>query len=289
MSKCTAPFMWLSMLCLGVIECAAQSTAGPKFEAASIRPCDPAARAGAQRSENGNPTPGSLTISCVTVKDLVEMAYQLTVDRSEYSHTVLQAPIEGGPGWVYSDRFTINARAAGDPGPNVTRGPMLQALLEERFNLKLRRVTREVPVYALTVAKGGSKLQPFQAGSCIDLKPGPPDPEQKPFCGVGRSKRNSPVRTFEFFKMTVGEFAQNLGVNSGPRLLDRPVIDKTGLSGLFNFTLTYEPETAAPQDEPSTGPSIFTAVQEQLGLKIEPAKGPADFLVIDSVARPSEN
>jgi len=282
-------FAWFPLLCLSVLECGAQSTSGPKFEAASIRPCDPAARTGARRSENANPTPGSLAISCVTVKDLVEMAYHFGVDRSEYSHTVLQVPIEGGPGWVYSERFTINARAAGDPGPSVTRGRMLQALLEERFNLKVRRVSKEVPVYALTIAKGGPKLEPFQEGSCIELKPGPPDPDRKPFCGVGRSKRNSSVRTYEFFKMTVAELAQNMGVNSGPRLLDRPVIDKTGLTGLFNFTLTYEPESSAPPDEPSTGPSIFTAVQEQLGLKLEPAKGPADFLVIDSVTRPSEN
>jgi len=289
MSKCSTCCLGLPLLCLGALACPAQSTSAPKFEAASIRPCGPAARAGLQRSENGNPTPGSLTLPCATLRDLIEMAYHLSVDRSEYSHTVLQVPIEGGPSWVYSERFTINARAADDPSPTVTRGPMLQALLEDRFNLKLRRVSKEVPVYALTVAKGGPKLQPFREGSCIDLKPGPPDPDQKPFCGAGKSKRNGSVRTYEFFKMTLGEFAQNMGVNSGPRLLDRPVIDKTGLSGLFNFTLTYEPEPVALQDEPSTGPSIFTAVQEQLGLKLEPARGPADFLVIDSVTRPSEN
>lgn len=288
MLRCTVSF-FCALMCLGALECEAQSTPVPKFEAASIRACDPSARAGLQRSENTNPTPGSLTISCVTLKDLIETAYHFSVDRPEDSHTVLQVPIEGGPDWVYSKRFTINARAAGDPGPNIIRGPMLQKLLEERFNLKVRRISREVKVYALTIAKGGPKLQPFQAGTCIDLKPGPPDPEQKPLCGAGRSKRNGAVRTYEFFKMTVEEFAQNLGVNSGPRLLDRPVIDKTGLAGLFNFTLTYEPETAAAPDEPSTGPSIFTAVQEQLGLKLEPAKGPADFLVIDSVDRPSEN
>jgi uncharacterized protein (TIGR03435 family) len=92
----------------------------------------------------------------------------------------------------------------------------------------------------------------------------------------------------EFMGMSVDEFAKNLGANSGPNLLDRPVIDKTGITGLFSFRLTYAPDAANAADL-DAGPSIFTALEEQLGLKLEPSRGAGEFLVVDRVERPSEN
>jgi uncharacterized protein (TIGR03435 family) len=255
---------------------------GPKFEVASIRPCKEG-DGGAARSPNGNPTPGSVRLPCTTLKNLIQSAYR---DPRKYAHTVTLVPIDGGPGWMNSDRYTIIAKAEGNPSAETLYGPMLQALLEDRFQLKMRRETREIPVYALTIAKNGPKLQPFQEGSCIGITPGPPEPGQKPFCGVTRTRRNGETVTVEMFGVSVDEFATSLGVNAGPRLLDRPVIDRTGIAGVFSFTFTFAPEATDPDP---LGPSIFTAIQEQLGLRLESSRGSGEFLVVDRLARPSEN
>lgn len=170
---------------------------------------------------------------------------------------------------------------------------MMQAILEDRFKLKIHRETREIPVYALTVAKGGLKIQPLKEGDCIvmdyaDPKPAPLAPGQQS-CDFSMMGRKGSIRTGDFRGMTMATFAQRLGI------LDRPVIDKTGVAGMFNFHVEFAFDDStpgirpAPSDEPGGGPSIFTAVQEQLGLKLEPAKGPGEFLVIDSVERPTEN
>jgi uncharacterized protein (TIGR03435 family) len=159
---------------------------------------------------------------------------------------------------------------------------MLQAILEDRFKLKIRRLTREVPVYALTVAKGGPKLDPFKDGSCV-LPPEQPKPGQQ------RCRKFStiagPIWTFDQDAISLEDF-KNL-ISFG---LDRPVIDETGLTGLFNFHFTYANpmvNPAAPTD-PIGAASIFTAV-EQLGLKFEAKKGPAEYLFIDGIERPTEN
>jgi uncharacterized protein (TIGR03435 family) len=173
---------------------------------------------------------------------------------------------------------------------------MLRALLEDRFKLKIRRETREVPVYVLSAAKGGLKLQPYKEGTCtpIDLtKPlSPPVPGQKPGCTSmisGSAKGPNMARVY-MQATTVDEFSKALGF-----VLARPIINKSGIAGLFDFRLEYAfdettggPARATPSDEPA-GPSIFTAIQEQLGLKLEPAKGPREFLVIDHVEKPSGN
>jgi uncharacterized protein (TIGR03435 family) len=182
----------------------------------------------------------------------------------------------------------------------------MQALLEERFKLKLHRETREGPVYELVVAKGGPKLKPFEEGSCVPFdatkqtpgRPPVPPPGER-FCDSSRT-RGGPLGLSEVIS------AQGVSLQWVAYALsaDRPVVDKTGLTGLFDVHLEFEPDRAtfpppappgAPpidtSDQPpgSIGPSIFTAIQEQLGLKLESAKGPREVLVIDSVERPSEN
>jgi uncharacterized protein (TIGR03435 family) len=204
-------------------------------------------------------------------------------------------PIEGGPSWIDSDRYQIEAKAEGAPGQEMIRGPMLQALLEDRFKLKIRRETREVPVYALTVAKGGPKnLQPAKEGSCIvlDVNHPPPPPEPgKPLqwrlCGMfGRRSDFVEVR---------GTTMSNLSEQFSA-LLDRDVVDKTGIEGLFDIRLDLTPDDLSPGPSDPVAPGnrndesglIFATVRK-LGLKLESAKGPGQFLVIDHVERPTVN
>lgn len=166
------------------------------------------------------------------------------------------------------------------------RGPMMPRLLEDRFKLEIRRVTRETDVYALIVAKGGIKLKPTETGSCspLDLnETGPSPPREKPWCGIGNSLREGPNVTWQVRGMTLDAFATTFG-------FDRPVVNRTGIAGMFDFRLEFAPNTdGAGSDDPTRGPSIFTAVQEQLGLKLVPARGPGEFLAIYHVERPSEN
>jgi len=203
-------------------------------------------------------------------------------------------PIVGGPGWIRSDQFDIHAKAEGNPSGSVMMGPMLQSLLEDRFQLKIHRETREGPVYALTVAKGGFKLQPRTA----DCPPPPTfDPANPPNPAAMRAAASAPDacgmrmttgqnRIVEFKGTTIASFATNLSLN----VTDLPVIDRTGITGLFNIHLEFRADDFATTDAPATGgPSLFTALEEQLGLKLERTRGPSDVLVVDKVERPSEN
>jgi len=166
--------------------------------------------------------------------------------------------------------------------------PMLQALLEDRFRLKVHRETKEGSIFELTAAKGGSKLRPLQEGSCVAADPNSPPrplaPAQKPPCGVLMPGANTANRT-----MTIDAVGAPIALltRTLTLMLGRPVLDKTGIAGLLDaFHLEYVREDAAAD---ATGPSIFTSLQEQLGLKLEAAKGPVEVLVIDHVERPTEN
>jgi uncharacterized protein (TIGR03435 family) len=204
---------------------------------------------------------------------------------------MIPIPIEGGPAWINSDSYLINAKAEGTPNPEMMMGPMMQVLLEDRFKLKIRRETREVPVYALTVAKAGPKLQRVK-GSCAPFSaPRPLKPDQAD-CGPQGVGRKGPNMTWGFIG-DADEFSKILF-----SWTDRPVVNKTGITGLSNFHLEFAPDETTRgfgvpggtlPDDPSGGTSIFTAVQEQLGLKLEPTRGPGERLVIDHLERPSQN
>ena len=249
----------------------AQAVNRAEFEVASIRPCDP------DSGGRGGPTPGRYNPVCATVENLIRMAYG---PRATVFNASALDPIEDAPAWTRSERYTINAKAP-DGTPNaVILGPMLQALLEDRFRLRLHRETREVPVYNLTMARSGLKLQPRDAASCI---PPPGEKVAKP-CG-GVSLRLGPTSSVEFFGTGMNDLAKNLR-----NLVDRPVIDKTEVPGIFDFRLQYSPDPpAGVSPEEYTGTSVFTAVEEQLGLKLERARGPHEVLVVDRVERPSAN
>ncbi len=273
----------------------------PKFEVASIKPCTDSpggGRSGGRGGAGGGLSPGRLDLSCQPVKNLILTAY---VRFPNGRFIGGRAPaIEGGPSWIDSDRYTIDAKAEGAESQATMRGPMLQALLEDRFHLKIHRETREIPVYALTVAKGGLKARPFQEGSCtpIDFKffeqfpPArlPELPDGQKYCpNLGR--RNGANVIVDAQGTTIEQFCKIF-----LSALDRPVINKTGATGLFNLLLEYAPDETSPAFHPDSvdasdpgGPSIFTALQQQLGLKLEQARGPGEILVIDRVEKPSGN
>ena len=226
----------------------AQSATTPKFEVASIRTCKaediaPAAgtkggRAGAGRVSG---SPGRLSVECRTVASLIRDAY-LSYPSGEawpkpvgsltpvapVSDRLRGQEVKGSPAWVNADRYTIEAKAEGPQSLEMMRGPMMQALLEDRFKLKLHREIREIPVYELTVDKGGPKLKVTQGGSCIimDRDHPPPGPDQ-PFpriCGgfFGDDLNGS----------TMVNLCRQFSV-----MMDRDVIDKTGITGVFDIHL----------------------------------------------------
>jgi uncharacterized protein (TIGR03435 family) len=282
----------LPAVALGVIYApaiSAQSAAKPQFEVATVKACK-------VDHDNGPRSPGRLNTSCLSVVGLIQIAYEVyaggrfnPMDFRDYP------PIEGGPRWVYSDHYEISAKADGEASQAMMKGPLLEALLEDRFKLRMRREIREIPVYELTVAKGHPKLQPHKEGSCTTFdfvdRPAPPAPGELPpfLCGTIKGRRSGPNQIMDAYGMSLSEFCK-----FGKGLFGRPVIDKTGLTGKFDLHLEFDP-TALEAREPgatiddTSGPSIFTAMQEQLGLKLEAAKGPGEFLVIDHVERPSEN
>jgi uncharacterized protein (TIGR03435 family) len=199
----------------------------------------------------------------------------------------------GGPAWIDSDRFDINARASGDVPPSeIVR--MVRSLLTDRFKLVLHTETREMPVYLLTTSRGdrrpGPSLRESDAKCAQDarnyvpqLAPGPPP------CGDFRLG----ARALTARGMTMPRLA---GVLRGR--VDRPVLDRTDLAAAYDLELEWSSDLGLQQAPPGAagasaltpeGVSLFTALQEQLGLKLDPARGPVDVIVIDSAEPPTSN
>ena len=293
----------------------AQQPHPQKFEAISIRLCHANPGRGRSDTKQGGrlafsggleaeASPGRLNTGCAVLAQpfpmagLIQRAYgRLGLGRPVPLGAAL--PVVGGPSWTSSDAYIINATAPGGSVENM-EGPMLQAALEERFKLKLHRETRQVPVYALTRAKSGFKLRAVVAGSCtppdFSTYPMPALPAGQHYCNnTGVGGRKGPNTVLNQDESSVDNLAKLLTL-----ILDRPVIDKTGLAGIYNFHLEFaidqttpgvlsSPDFPAPPSDASPAASIFTVVQEQLGLKLEPTKGPRDVLVIDHIERPTEN
>ena len=271
----------------------------PVFEVVSIRPCqDPRQHQvpgpGGMYPPRGNSSPGRLRTGCYPLLD----DHGMGLIRSAYADTF--TPINGGPSWIHSAFYEIDAVAEGSPSVKTMMGPMMQALLEDRFHLKIHHQTGEGPVYFLSVAHGGPKLHPFVEGSCVLRTSSPPSALQpgQEYCeslmggGSSASVEDQGVMLDYFSRQLLG-------------VLDRPVIDKTGITGRFDIHVQFsregtkmagmalrEPVEGSASEsapDPSGPPSIFTAIEEQLGLKLQPAKGPVDVIVIDHVERPSAN
>jgi uncharacterized protein (TIGR03435 family) len=240
----------------------------PKFEVASIKP---------SRSSDpfmpGNVGPGgTFTTDGISIKSLIQIAYD-----------VRACQISGGPDWISSEKYAIVAKAEGPENERKVNGDQrlerfrlrLRSLLADRFRFQFHTGTKELPVYALVVGKNGPKLQKAKTKGSIAM-------------GRGQLTAHS---------LSMADLAAHLSNQVG-----RVVLDKTGLQGDYNFTLKWTPEersqqpfgpgpmaqNALPQPE-ANGPSIFTALQEQLGLKLESQKGPVEILVIDHVEKPTAN
>ena len=188
-----------------------------------------------------------------------------------FAYGMHKKQIVGAPGWIATERWDVQGvpDVPGHPSLKQTQS-LVRKLLAERFGLKLHEDTKELAVYAITVAKGEEKM----ARSTGDPN-GPPDENER---------SNGGMVTMKMTNMSMGEFATNLGY-----FLDRPVVDQTGLTGRYDFQLKWTVDESKAPTDGSAPPGMFTAIQEQLGLKLEPVKVPADVLVIDKVERPSAN
>jgi len=197
-------------------------------------------------------TTGQMNMENVSLRKMTLMAYGIPDDR-------VYALV--GPNWLDTERFDVVARYPGDTPADRVRG-MLQNMLAERFKLALHKETRQLPEYVLTVAKGGPKMQPAEPGQAsTNGRPG------------------HLVATKLPMQKLCDLFAKLMGM---------PVLNETGLPGVFSFTLEWTPDTAAPAT--NDGTSLFAALQDQLGLKLEGRKGPVEVLVVDHIDRtPTEN
>jgi len=278
----------------------------PRFEAVSIKPCDSDADAGGARG-GARPSPNRLFFPCFTVRSLIRQAFLPGQQPRDLERLV------GGPSWITSERFTIEAVAdASVPRPTIT-GPMFQALLVDRFGLKVRRESRLVSAYALSIAPRGTTLSALREDDCVQSQsPKPPRP-RKPDCELLKRADTEPTvtlarllerrgqswidtrggvdRTYHALPVTMDAFALFLD-----SILDRRVINGTGLEGLFDIRLEFSPEGTIPAVDPALlaadpprAPSIFTALQEQLGLRLEPGQAPGEVIVIESIDRPKPN
>ena len=324
---------------------AADKAAGksPKFDVVSIKPCPTLREPGTGRmgAPNGaDISPGYLHFPCITLGELIDQTYTgayvgadgplLNVVGNGLIGDHAKR-VRGGPSWVQSDRFTIEAKMSFDTTDltgtarfiymRSALNPALRAMIEDRFQLKLHRATEQVPMYALTVAKGGLKVVQTAPGKCWErpvlargeeAKP-PPGFEGTPSCGLqmhGYGRNGNMVR-----EITNGSLKDFAGFLAG--MMDRYVLDKTGLDGRYTFTVEYASDEHTPggglgaglparfaaasaaagvqnphaldsQRPSGDGPNIFKAL-EALGLKLEPTTGPAEYLRIDSVQRPRPN
>ena len=225
----------------------------PAFEVASVRQHKPAVAEGRTSIDS---VPGSLTIRNASLSECIKWAYLV----GDYQIS--------GPAWLMTEKYDISAKAAG-PAPLNQLRQMLQTLLTDRFQLQLHRETRELPVYELVAAKSGPKLHKA-------------DP-------AGNTSMRGENGSFVFRGTSMPQFAEDLATLSQ---VDRPVLDRTGIPGVFDFNLKFGESNDEMKRALITGDgaSIFTLIQEQLGLKLEARKGAVEMLVIDRVERaPTEN
>jgi uncharacterized protein (TIGR03435 family) len=283
----------------GVAQPRTKTAVQPKFDVASVKRsngCQDGGRSG-DGGGGGSWSPGRLSLECRTVMNLLRIAYVEFADGKRRPPD-RGAPIDGGPSWVNSDRYDIDAKADGAPGREMMSGPMMQTLLEDRFKVKIRREIRTVPVYELTVAKGGPKLQVAQEGKCInfDVNHPPPRPTpgqpHLPWCGsIGGSYT---------YGTTMAKLCLQLSIE-----FDQDVIDKTGIAGVFDIPFEWSPAelysrasvddgnppVSATQTEPAESVRLADGRRSlaKVGLTLARAKGPGEFLVVDHVEKPSGN
>ena len=268
-----------------------------EFDVASVKPSNPNAVGGFMTIPGPGAVSDTFSVKNLTPIMLIRSACGIPMGAAD-------SRIAGAPSWLSSEKYDVEAKIDSSvveqlkklspDQRSLAQQHMLQALLADRFKLVIHRETKELPMYTLVIAKNGPKLQ--------ESKPEDAPPQDG---GRGRGGRGG-----NWLRMTgrggpitghmaaVADLSELLSV-----LLGRPVQDKTGLTGKYDFTLQWTPDegqqgpnfpgdsagASAPAAPESNGPSIFTALQEQLGLKLESGKGPVEIIVIDHVERPSGN
>lgn len=263
--KDRAAFLSVSLF-FGVAGCGQTpgTTTPLRFEVASVKPV-PGGRGGGQRG----PSPGGLRYlaSNITLYSLITEAYQVRFDM-----------VEGGPDWIRRDFFDVQAKAE-RPSSGAELRAMLQNLLADRFKLRLHRDTRQLPVYDLAVDKNGPKLT-LSAATV-----------------AGVPSIDQPLEESHRVKMAAKSVPMKYLAWRLQGFVDRPIIDKTGLTGEFDFDLAFveavDPavaeRAAANGRQIDSHPTIFEAVRRQLGLRLESGRGPVEFVVIDHAEKPSGN
>jgi len=257
------------------------------FETASVKPNKSGAE---ERYFRLDPRGGSLTVVNMQLRDLITFAYQIQ-----------NFQLEGGPDWIASDRFDIVARPEREAPSTGGQDPlrmMLRTLLADRFKLVMRKETKDLPIYQLVVAREDGRLGPQLRPAAADCaaraaaaRAGTPPPASSGPPGPGSCGSTINPARVRGGGVTLATLASLL---EGPA--KRLVIDRTGLAGNWDFEANYTPDRSQlppgvelPSSIDPNGPSLFTALEEQLGLKLRPARGPVEVLVIDSVQQPTPN
>jgi uncharacterized protein (TIGR03435 family) len=253
---------------------------GPQFDVASVKP-----NTGVERGvEIGFPSPGWFHARNVWLRFLVQNAWNV----KDYQ-------VVGGPGWAASERYDIDAKTDGKASRDQM-WLMLQTLLRDRFRLALHHESKEWPVYNLVAAsKGGIKLQATKEGSCLQRNPEAAPAPDAPNTNVCGSSQWS-ARHVNGTAISIQQFTAMLA-----NILQRPVADNTGFTGTFDVHLSWTPDQTTPglmapglapppiPSDNAAGPTIFNVLVDQLGLKLQAAKGSVDVLVVDRAERPSGN
>ena len=267
------------------------------FEVASVK----ANKSGDNRTMIGGQPGGRFNVTNAALRQVILLAYQIQPFQ-----------LIGAPNWINDERFDIVAKApAGTPmvGPAGGGAPgpmqfMLRNLLADRFKLKTHTETREMPMYALVVARADGKLGPKMKQASVDCAalrgrgpggpPAPPAPGERPQCGMMMG-----IGSVAAGGVSMTQLAQLLSQRVG-----RTVVDKTGLTGFYEFNLDFTPDQMPPAGAPGpvappgapplppvdpNGPSIYTALQEQLGLKLDAQRGPVEVTIVDSIDHPTED
>ena len=224
-----------------------------QFEVASLKPSRPGAQGNVL-----HPAPGHQRYVATNepLKEMLIVAYRIRFDQ-----------VSGGPGWMATDLWDINAEAE-RPSSVEEFHVMLRNLLKERFNLRMHSETKERPVYILSVDKTGVKMTPNETGTADDAS----------IDEAGFLKWTSKSIPMDYLAWLLSVY------------LDRPIIDRTGLTGTWDFTLSWTPDLPTRQQpDDNLYPGIFEALQKQLGLKLESQRAPVEVLVIDHAEKPAEN
>jgi len=230
--------------------------------------------------------PDGFSASNITARMLIANAYDVKEDQ-----------VTGGPAWVASTGYDIDAKVTAFGSPDVhqltsdQRRQMLQSLLADRFQLAVHTETKQAPIYELTIAKGGPKLKPSDTSAAPAAPPPGAGLHGNPGDGPPRGgmMRMSGPGNLNATAMSMPQFVEMLS-----RQLHTTIVDKTGLTGSYDLSLAWTPDdmpaspAGAETPDPS-GPSIFTALQEQLGLKLSSTRGPVKTIVIDHITPPTEN